>query len=430
MDSEIEMISIADMHKRRIQPILNRILKKQKILLSSEINDSIVQHILDGLSSTTIMDESDQKLLFQILQIMETQPVNRLLNDVTSHSHFKRINYDLRHKEIIRHFLPGFFGLFFPDLAPKLKFESAHFLDKELIALFGDLTQDEQLKIADTLILIEMILDKDTQNLEQEKHTKINRNDTKKAEEKENHQWIMIHWEVQGYRQLNFNERMFHIFCGIYYQYRKRILPIAMFIDPHKWRKPLRDTFSMNIMNYPVVQSFTYQQIKLKNYTADEFEKKDPENPLTYAYLPLTDYPKADRPLIKAKSISGMFRTVENEKQKAILYSLIDASLQLTKDEHRMYTRLIEKNSILKEAKMFETVEEYILEKGREEGLEEGLEKGREEGLEEGLEKGRNEIISNIVNSGLLTLDQVVEATGVEHELVQKIMNSLHNIKK
>jgi len=93
-----------------------------------------------------------------------------------------------------------------------------------------------------------------------------------------------------------------------------------------------------------------------------------------------------------------------------------------TKDEHRMYTRLIEKDSILKDAKMFETVEEYILEKGREEGLE----KGREEGLE----KGRNEIISNIVKSGLLTLDQVVEATGVEHELVQKIMNSLHDIEK
>jgi len=41
-----------------------------------------------------------------------------------------------------------------------------------------------------------------------------------------------------------------------------------------------------------------------------------------------------------------------------------------------------------------------VLEKGREEGLEEGLEKGREEGLEEGLEKGREEGLEEGLEKG------------------------------
>ncbi|KPA12693.1 hypothetical protein MHK_007104, partial [Candidatus Magnetomorum sp. HK-1] len=38
-----------------------------------------------------------------------------------------------------------------------------------------------------------------------------------------------------------FEERMFHCFCGIYFQYRKLVFPIAMFTDTAKWEKPIPD---------------------------------------------------------------------------------------------------------------------------------------------------------------------------------------------
>jgi len=78
-----------------------------------------------------------------------------------------------------------------------------------------------------------------------------------------------------------------------------------MFTDPVKWKKPVKDTFSLSLPDYPVSQ-FTYRLIKLKNFRADEFEKQSDKNPLAAAYLPLTDYPKDERPLIKAKAIKGI----------------------------------------------------------------------------------------------------------------------------
>jgi len=377
MTTNDKTITVSEMNRLRIEPILEQILKKQAISPDSEIKSKFISVILSDLSNKNIMKLSDNILRYHICQLMETKPIIQLLALKESFFSKKRLNYDIRHKETLRLFLREYFELFFPDLARKMNFASVQFLDKELIALFGD---NDQLKIADALIMIEI---------------KLNNNS----------EWILIHWEAQGSRQILFNERMFHIFCGIYYQYRKRVLPIAMFIDPYKWKKPVPDTYSMKIMNYRVVQAFSYQLIKLKQYDSDAFEKYAPKNPLTWGYPPLTSYPKDKRPLIKAKAVNGIFKTPMNEKQKATLYSLIDTSLQLTTEEDQKYLELLKKKSEYKEAKMFDTIEDYIMEKG--------MEKGREE--------ERSFILSQILKSGMLTVDQIVQATGAQYDYIQKI---------
>ncbi|MDM8525521.1 hypothetical protein QUF80_19300 [Desulfococcaceae bacterium HSG8] len=53
-------------------------------------------------------------------------------------------------------FLREYFELFFPDLAERTDFETAIFLDKELIALFGEEREKndkDQQRITDALIL-------------------------------------------------------------------------------------------------------------------------------------------------------------------------------------------------------------------------------------------------------------------------------------
>ena len=69
------------------------------------------------------------------------------------------------------------------------------------------------------------------------------------------------------------------------------------------------------------------------------------------------------------------------------------------------------------------------LEEGRKEGLEqgrkEGLEQGRKEGLERGRAlgeaKGRADVVRQLAASGLLTLEQVAQATGMSTEEVKAI---------
>ena len=223
--------------------------------------------------------------------------------------------FDIRHKETLMLFLKEYFELFFPDLADKIDFETARSLDKELIALFEEpgkeLNKKDQQRITDALILIEIMIDG-------------------KPEQ------ILIYWEQQSEKEKKFEKRIFHCFCGIYFKFRKKILPIAMFTDPAKWRKPVKKKYKMSLFQHQVAE-FSYFLIKLKNYKAEEFEKKAEQNPLAAAYLPLTDYPKQARPEIKAKALNRVAGLDQGPK-RSVLISLIEQSIRLTDEEETRFS--------------------------------------------------------------------------------------------
>jgi hypothetical protein len=254
--------------------------------------------------------------------------------------HKKHRRFDIRHKETLRLFLREYFELFFPDIAGRIRFETAQFLDKELTALFGDSSSgDDQQKITDALILVEAVSEGGIPEM------------------------ILIHWEQEGKKKKAFEERMFHYFCGIYFRLRRPVFPIAMFTDPHVWEKPAEKTYKISLFGIPVSE-YAFNVIKLKDYRAEEFEKKAAENPLAAAYLPLTDYPPEERPVIKAKAMKGIAK-VEEGNRRAALYSLIEESIRLNRDERKRYRDLLQEDPVYKEEKMYESVEEIILEKGQ-----------------------------------------------------------------
>jgi hypothetical protein len=313
--------------------------------------------------------------------------------------------FDIRHKETLTLFLREYFELFFPDLAKKLRFETAVFLDKELTALFGE--SEEQHKITDALILIRMAADDE-------------------AEKR-----ILIHWEQESKKKKDFEERMFHYFCGIYFRYRCTVFPIAMFTDPVKWKKPVKNTFRISLFRYPV-NRFSYRLIKLKNYKAGDLEKKTEENPLAAAYLPLTDYPDSERPVIKAKAVLGIAKLPPGQKQ-ATLFSLIQESLQLDRKEEKQFQKLIRTDPLYKEVKMLQSVKDVGIEegfeKGIQKGIEKGIQKGIEKGIQKGIEKGRfmalEETAKNLLRSSLLTKKQIAEFTGLSMKKINELAKSL-----
>jgi hypothetical protein len=177
---------------------------------------------------------------------------------------------------------------------------------------------------------------------------------------------ILIHWEQEGKKKKAFEERMFHYFCGIYFRLRKPVFPVAMFTDPHVWRKPVEKTYKITLFGCPVSE-YTYNVIRLKDYSAAEFEEKAAENPLAAAYLPLTDYPEEDRPVIKAKAMKGIAK-VQDGRKRAALYSLIQESVRLNREEEKRFRELVKTDPVYQEVKMFESVEEVRLEEEFEKG--------------------------------------------------------------
>ncbi|QTA81573.1 Uncharacterized protein dnl_39110 [Desulfonema limicola] len=297
--------------------------------------------------------------------------------------------FDIRHKETLTLFLREYFELFFPDLAQKIDFKSSQFLDKELTALFDrtdnqdkEISDKDQSKITDALILLKIMINGD-------------------------YQWILIHWEQQSQKRKDFEQRMFHYFCGIYFKFKMLVFPIAMFTDSAKWRKPVKDRFSLSLLEYSI-NDFTYRLIKLKNIPAEEFEKKIDENPLAAAYLPLTDYPKHERPIIKAKALNGAAKVPQGPKM-AVLVSLIDQSLRLDPEEDKQFKELIQDNPMFKEAKMLQSVEEVFIEKGKDIGRKETME----------------ETAIKLFRSGWLNKKQIGEITRLDKEKLDELERSL-----
>jgi Skp family chaperone for outer membrane proteins len=320
----------------RILPAIDRLIKHEELSLEKQDEKALKTFCLKEMEQMPfkeIMKLSDANLT-KHLKYLFLQPKALKILSTVNNKWMKPNNFDIRHKETIRLHLKEYFELFFPDLAKRMDFDTAEFKDKELIALFGD---QDQFKYTDALILIKIKLD-------------------------DGEDWILIHWEHMGYKPSVFEERMLHYFSGIYFQYRKIILPIVMFTDPAKWRKPVSNTYKMELPDYPIVD-FHYNIIKLKNYTPESLIQKAPSNPLVWAYLPLTDFPENDRPIIKAKAESGVLKTGKTGRHKATLLSLIDQTLSLTKSENEQYLNLIEKQNDLKEVKMYESIEEWLLEK-------------------------------------------------------------------
>ncbi len=176
-----------------------------------------------------------------------------------------------------------------------------------------------------------------------------------------------------------------------------------------------KDTHRIELFGYPV-NEFTYRQIKLKHIPAEEFEKKAAENPLAAAYLPLTDYPKKDRPLIKAKAVNGI-AGVENGPKRSVLYSLIDHSLPLEPDEEKTYRIIIEENPMFQEAKMLQSIEEV--------GMEKGMEKGMQKGMEKGIGIGVEKTVMQFLRAQVLSKEQIAHITGMNMAEIETLEKKL-----
>ncbi len=151
---------------------------------------------------------------------------------------------------------------------------------------------------------------------------------------------------------------------------------------------------------------------KLKNYKSEEFEKKIDENPLAAAYLSLTDYPKKERPVIKAKAMKGITKVPAGKKQ-ATLFSLIQESIKLDSEEEKQFRELVRDNPMYKEVKMLQSVKEV--------GIEEGIEIGMEKGMEKGQIQTSEDIAKNLLLSGKLTKQEIAGITGVRINRISEL---------
>jgi len=253
----------------------------------------------------------------------------------------ERTDHDQIFKTLFKEFFKEFIEGFLPEIAEKLDFQSVEFLEKET---FTDLNKGRK-KLMDLVVSVKTI----------------------SGEE----EFILLHTEFESSRpKKDFPERMFKYLCQLYMRYGKPVIPIVVFSDDAKWRKPVSDTFLIKFNDIEYVRFF-YHQFKLKHLNWKSYI--DSNNPLIYALMAKMDYDKSDIVRLKTDFLRLVLQSEKNEARRQVLVEFIENYVILKEDELEKFTAIVESRQELKEIKKMVTVYEQ---KGRIEGRVQGQVEG------------------------------------------------------
>lgn len=147
-------------------------------------------------------------------------------------------------KDVIEDFTEDFFKFYLPEMHRGIDFTcGVTFLDKELNEIVSD--SENIRREADRLIEVRL---KDGAA-----------------------EWVLIHIEVQGFRDDSFAERMYVYNYRIFDKYRKRTASVAVLIDGDRKFRP--DSFRMEL--FGCVTVFKFPVIKLLDFDREGIEKDD-----------------------------------------------------------------------------------------------------------------------------------------------------------
>ena len=182
-------------------------------------------------------------------------------------------------KEIIKDLFEDFISFFIEDLAKEINFsKGVEFLDKEL----SKLSSKGETKNRDADTLVKVFL--------------------KNGEEK----WVLVHIEVQGYKEEDFSKRMYTYYYRILDRYGKDITAIAILTDENKDFKP--NKYEKEFYGTKLV----YEYNSFKILGKSEKELKENKNPFAMIIL-------AGLYVIKSKKIT--------DEKKKFLFKMTLAKL-------------------------------------------------------------------------------------------------------
>ncbi len=298
-------------------------------------------------------------------------------------------------RKILDKLLPDFLAFYFREIYQAIDFAKGfEFLDKELQKILpqeGDTGQ----RVVDKLVKVFL----------------------RDGSEK----WLLIHIEIQGYRESDFSKRVYQCNYRISDRFGEKVISAALLSDDDpNFRENVYD-----ISQWGFRLHFEFPLVKLLDYQ-DKWEElaRDP-NPFaiaTMAFLKTVETQGNDQERYQWKKhfLLELYRRGLSRETVLALYEFIGVimALPLAKDEV-LYDE-IEQTSEEKQMSILAIAERK--------GLEKGLEEGREKGREEERLLGLHEMISDILEIkfgvvGLELFDQVEPI--IDIEILRKIRAGL-----
>ena len=235
---------------------------------------------------------------------------------------------------------------------------------------------------------------------------------------------MLIHVENQAQRETAFNRRMFKYFSRLHQKYDKKVIPVAIFSHDSTAEEP--DTYTVDFPFLRVLQ-FQYLKLHLKRENWRKYIKNN--NPVAAALLAKMNHTPPEALKVKVE-IARMIANLQLDPARAALITVFsDTYIPLNDRRRAEYHNLLQKELNPVEVQRYMELTTSYHQRGRAEGLKEGIKRGRAEGIKEGIKEGETKKALATARAALkkgLAEDVVVEITGLSREDVRKLRNELN----
>ena len=247
-------------------------------------------------------------------------------------------------KDVIEDFVEEFFAFYFPEIHAAVDFSvPVKFLDKELR---------------------QIVTESEVSGREADKLMEVWLRDGRT-------EWLLVHVEVQGYRDRDFAERMFIYNYRVFDRYKRDVISLAVLTDSDPGFRPTE--YRRDLLGSAV--SFTFPTVKLIDYSPEELEASG--SPFALVTQIQLEYLSAGsdqerRYDAKVALTLRLYDRGYSREQILRLYRFLDFVLRLREDLAIQYRQRLE--SIEGDLKMpyVTSVERLAKNEGRAEGGVEG----------------------------------------------------------
>ena len=289
-------------------------------------------------------------------------------------------------KEILDAYFQEFIAFFFPNIHKDIDWaKSYEFLDKELEKIEPDNAVGR--KVVDKLIKVFLLSGRE--------------------------KWVLIHIEVQGYPDADFEERMFTYYYLILNRYKAKVVSLAILTDVNKKYRPK----AYESEEWECELRFKFPTIKLIDYNSRWAELEADSNPfalVVMAHLKAQKLKKPSERMSWKLILIKMLYERGYERQEIIkLFRFIDWLISLPVELEPEFRQELDKLQEEKAMPYVTSIERLAKEEGRQEGQIQGQLQGRQEGQLQGRQEGqlqeRQSLVSRLLKRRIGTLSPELE---------------------
>ena len=265
-------------------------------------------------------------------------------------------------KDIIEELFYDFLNFFFPDICKDVNFSKGYeFLTQELTKIVKDNNIGK--KYIDELVKVFLKDGKET--------------------------WLLIHIEIQGYKEPNFTQRLYVYNYRLFDKYEKEIVSLVILTDEDKNYKP--NKFVQKRWNFKI--EIDFPTIKLLDYENRLEELENSNNPFGLVVLVQLISNKVKKDVekkynTKLNLIKKLYQKGFAKEKIILVLKFIDWLINLPKDYEQKLELEVQKYEEVVKMPYVMSFERIAEKRGLKEGLKEGLKKGVKRGVVKGVKKG------------------------------------------